>query len=207
MFKFITEENLKDKYRKNPFENYILKENEKLTPGGKEFLQDKNIKILSFGEEISKEKKEEKRESVLDKKLIIKSKIAMILFFKFGNKYINDDIKFGKKIIIFGKLLENLKKYFEGRILNLEIDSNLKKENYKKINGEIDEIYIYQGENSKILDLYYLSSIVEELKYLIEERLCGKEDEIKILENYLDILLELLDEVIGETIGGKNIGE
>lgn len=131
----------------------------------------------------------------------------MILFFKFGNKYINDDIKFGKKIIIFGKLLENLKKYFEGRILNLEIDSNLKKENYKKINGEIDEIYIYQGENSKILDLYYLSSIVEELKYLIEERLCGKEDEIKILENYLDILLELLDEVIGETIGGKNIGE
>ena len=47
MFRFITEDYLKDLYRKEPFKEFKLNENEKLTPGGRQYLLDKGIKINS----------------------------------------------------------------------------------------------------------------------------------------------------------------
>ena len=47
MLKFITEEYLKDLYRKEPFINFDLKTNERLTPGGRQYLLDKGIKMNS----------------------------------------------------------------------------------------------------------------------------------------------------------------
>ena len=36
--KFITEEDLRDLYKKQPFTDYDLKEGERLTPGARQFL-------------------------------------------------------------------------------------------------------------------------------------------------------------------------
>ena len=45
--RFITEEDLKVAYKKEPFTTYDTKAGERLTPGGRQFLLDKGIKILS----------------------------------------------------------------------------------------------------------------------------------------------------------------
>ena len=41
--KFITEEDLRDLYKKQPFTDYDLKEGERLTPGARQFLVDRGI--------------------------------------------------------------------------------------------------------------------------------------------------------------------
>ncbi len=45
MMKFITEEYLRDLYRKDPFDTYKLEQGQRLTPGAAEYLSDKGIKL------------------------------------------------------------------------------------------------------------------------------------------------------------------
>ncbi len=45
MMKFITEEYLRDLYRKEPFNTYKLEQGQRLTPGAAEYLSDKGIKL------------------------------------------------------------------------------------------------------------------------------------------------------------------
>lgn len=47
MIKFITEEYLRELYRKKPFNIYKLKQEQRLTPGAIEYLSDKKIKIIN----------------------------------------------------------------------------------------------------------------------------------------------------------------
>lgn len=53
MLKFITEQYLREIYKKTPFEIFKLEKEQRLTPGGRQFLVDKRIKV---------ENKEEKEE-------------------------------------------------------------------------------------------------------------------------------------------------
>jgi len=46
MMKFITEEYLRDLYKKEPFSIYELNQGERLTPGAREYLSDRGIKML-----------------------------------------------------------------------------------------------------------------------------------------------------------------
>ena len=48
--KFITEEDLRDLYRKQPFTNYDLQKGERLTPGARQFLVDRGIDMYDIGE-------------------------------------------------------------------------------------------------------------------------------------------------------------
>ena len=41
--KFITEEDLRDLYKKQPFTDYDLKKGERLTPGARQFLVDRGV--------------------------------------------------------------------------------------------------------------------------------------------------------------------
>lgn len=41
--KFITEEDLRDLYKRQPFTNYDLQPGERLTPGARQFLVDRGI--------------------------------------------------------------------------------------------------------------------------------------------------------------------
>lgn len=45
MMKFITEEYLRDLYRKEPFNTYKLEQGQRLTPGAAEYLSDKGIEL------------------------------------------------------------------------------------------------------------------------------------------------------------------
>ncbi|MEG2936611.1 MAG: cobalamin adenosyltransferase, partial [Clostridium sp.] len=45
MMKFITEEYLRDLFRKEPFDTYKLNEGQRLTPGARQYLSDKRIEL------------------------------------------------------------------------------------------------------------------------------------------------------------------
>ena len=45
--KFITEEDLRDLYRKEPFTAYALEPESRLTPGARQFLSDRGINMQS----------------------------------------------------------------------------------------------------------------------------------------------------------------
>ncbi|MGL5611975.1 hypothetical protein, partial [Cetobacterium sp.] len=64
MLKFITEEYLRELYRKEPFECFQIEQNQRLTPGGRQYLLDKKVKIENFDEN------KKKTQVVLDKKNI-----------------------------------------------------------------------------------------------------------------------------------------
>ena len=46
--KFITEENLRDLYKMQPFTDYDLQKGERLTPSARQFLIDRGIYMLSL---------------------------------------------------------------------------------------------------------------------------------------------------------------
>lgn len=46
MIKFITEEYLRNLYKKEAFDTYELKQGQRLTPGAKEYLSDKRVKLI-----------------------------------------------------------------------------------------------------------------------------------------------------------------
>lgn len=44
--KFITEDEFRDKYNKNPFTSYVITSSEKITSGARQFLTDRGIKMI-----------------------------------------------------------------------------------------------------------------------------------------------------------------
>jgi hypothetical protein len=58
---FITESELQTRFRNEPFHQFTLTETERLTPGAKQFLQDKRVELIMRNKEQSKEAVEEER--------------------------------------------------------------------------------------------------------------------------------------------------
>lgn len=65
--RFITESILRDQYRKHPFFTYTLQEDERLTPGGRQFLVDRKIPFGKAAE--AKQVKAQKRQKETTGKL------------------------------------------------------------------------------------------------------------------------------------------
>ena len=83
--KFITEEYLRDMYRKNPFTNFSLVEGQRLTPGASQFLRDKRIElcedIQSLKDSIDnpKSKKDDNKERNINKRILLYTIPILIL--------------------------------------------------------------------------------------------------------------------------------
>ena len=107
MMKFITEEYLRDLYRKEPFDTYKLQQGQRLTPGAAQYLSDRRIKLnddaLNSNKNVSKivqvEKVETVKETVnvdfninLNKKLCYKLKSMEAVFLVTGSEILKDDI-------------------------------------------------------------------------------------------------------------------
>ena len=61
--KFITEEDLRDLYKKQPFTNYDLQPGERLTPGARQFLVDRGINMYDENDPLSRPVKQELKET------------------------------------------------------------------------------------------------------------------------------------------------
>ncbi|CUQ03678.1 hypothetical protein [Clostridium baratii] len=204
MFRFITEDYLKDLYRKEPFKEFKLNENEKLTPGGRQYLLDKGIKINSNLPTDSK--KEEKRnetsieETKKDSYKIItyKCKAIEASFLETASKIINEDLNLAQKLIDLGREIKNIREFAEGKI---KLESNSKTCDIYNEEIEITDVYIYLKNSKQILNLYILLCKLNEFKYDLLEKYENDELVKDILIN-LENIINILSMTISKEIGG-----
>lgn len=146
MLKFITEDYLRDLYKKEAFECFQVCEDQRLTPGGRQYLLDKKIEIKFFD-------KNSKLNIVVSDNNIYKLKSLDMEFLFIANELL------GKSTEFTYELLE-IKKIFKNIIDNLEKKTELIKVEEKNESTEcssIDENHLYHKNGKYIFSLKKLS--------------------------------------------------
>lgn len=194
MPKFITEEILKTEYRKNPFTKYRVKKGSKFTPGAKEFIFDKKIKI-EFQEE-----QEKRRKSYLNP-IIYKMMGFEARILKIAINEKNEKNK--ERLVELSEILKNIWKYI--------IDRNkilvLKEEVFEECKEEFRELNSYKMcllKNEEMLNLYIIVADLKEFLSCLFEKLEKDEvDKNEISKNIIYIILKLEDMLV-KKMEGKN---
>ncbi|WP_312426113.1 hypothetical protein [Lacrimispora sp.] len=118
--KFITEDDLRILFRKEPFTSYDLPAEARLTPGARQFLVDKKIPISDDPMAVKRknEKLTEKKEEAPDKKtcrdrFLLKKKTLQAQFLEVGLELLSRDVLLAEQVFDLERKLLNLKE--EGR--------------------------------------------------------------------------------------------
>lgn len=163
---FITEDKLRDEYKKSPFDSYIVKKGQKLTPQARQFLLDFRIKILDEKEDRKKTKKkvlikEKNNENPINNKNKLYKNIAII------TKELSKDIKnidhdfasFLDKLArnIYKNEKTNLKSIENKKDLAVEIFINMDLENpyleaFTMINKAIEKLKLYEDFDKELFE-------------------------------------------------------
>ena len=185
MLKFITEEYLRELYRKEPFECFQIEQNQRLTPGGRQYLLDKKVKIENF----DKDRKE--TQVVLDKKNIYRLRSLEMEIYSLISELLNRDIKVAAEILEIGKVLKNVSDTLEGKCELLKLQEEI---SYSE-SQEINESYLY-FKNGKYI--FSLKKIIFEL-HLFKEILLKNEDVVKnihwVIEKMEKVMLHMMEEL------------
>ncbi|EJP6471797.1 cobalamin adenosyltransferase [Clostridium botulinum] len=140
MMKFITEEYLRDLYRKDPFDTYKLEQGQRLTPGAAEYLSDKGIKLnddskanklSKVNRNVSPKRSAEKPEEIaketvkdvgnidvefnLNKKLCCKLKSIEAAFLVTSSEILREDIILAQNVINLGRKISNIRNVLDGK--------------------------------------------------------------------------------------------
>lgn len=211
MLKFITEQYLREIYKKTPFEIFKLEKEQRLTPGGRQFLVDKRIKVENKEEkEEIKKVKEPKKEQVKFNKNINIIKVEEKINLK-KSKYVYKIKSFESQL--FSLVSENLEKNMPLAQKLLEVarsfrslnkKNSLKEEKIENImleDVEIHDIYIH---NKNAVEIFKLHSILYEMSFLEEEILESEiDDDMKIFLQNLKYVKSKIFNIVVELLGGE----
>jgi hypothetical protein len=148
MLKFITEDYLRALYKKEAFEYFQVCEDQRLTPGGRQYLLDKKIEIKFFDKN-----KSSKLNIVVSDNNIYKLKSLDIEFLSIANELLGKSTEFTHELLeiknIFKNIIDNLEKKTE--LIKLEEKSEVIK------CSSIDENHLYHKNGKYIFSLKKLS--------------------------------------------------
>lgn len=220
MLTFITEQTLREKYKSMPFETFTVEDSERLTPGGRQYLLDKQIKIVLKKEEdkkrqikgnmsIKKGKNEEltevgtEKEIKRGKKILYKLKSIEALLFSFVSETLEQNIIMAQKILEISREFRDLNK-------NYEMEDMRKIKNMIQVPEnetlEVHDIYIH---NKNATEIFKLQSVLYEMRFL-EEIILSEEEmrgETEILIHNLKYIGRKILIVIIELLGGEQCQE
>jgi ethanolamine utilization cobalamin adenosyltransferase len=114
--KFITEAHLRDLYKKEPFTTYPLESEIRLTPGARQFLTDKGIKVSDKDPMQNSKNTEQISQSLNSKgtwsaqKLYSKLKTIEALFLTTGEELLRCDVCLAQRVVDLYKQLACIKK-------------------------------------------------------------------------------------------------
>lgn len=197
MLKFITEDFLRKKFQKEPFKSFEIKENERLTPGGHQYLTDKKIPVIKF-----EEKQQQLEENFtpptsknnVNKKVLYRLKYVEHFYSIMIINNIEKNIKLAQKMLDICKKLSELRKNYELGNLNEELAY---KEKYQILDKEIPIIYIH----SKIgVELYQLKALLYDilnLKEIIFDEINVNNELLVGLENIEEDIEKIIQELLG----------
>ncbi|EXG83868.1 hypothetical protein K413DRAFT_0571 [Clostridium sp. ASBs410] len=171
--KFITEDDLRILFRREPFTTYDLPAGTRLTPGARQFLVDKKILISDDPMMVKRknEKPAEKKEEAPEKEIcrdrfLLKKKTLQAQFLETGLELLNRDVLLAEQIFALERKLSDLGK--EGREVEFGFEpcTGFHKENFNKPSDDCFEITGFHAQSEKgkeIVLLHRLRCSVREL--------------------------------------------
>lgn len=222
--KFITEMILRDLYKKEPFTTYVVKQNVRLTPGARQFLLDRKIKIIDdrFDNKkavVKKEDMEQKKINVRKnnwKELKIKRKWKTIesLFLLTGEELLAKDALLAQEIVHLYKQFSSLKNNNTNnkKIVEqapYEPCTNITEENFSNQFDEcfaISEFHIQLERGREILLIHRLRCALHEIEPLILEMNETSGENNHYNEQLLDKVNQIinrLSQIICSLMGGE----
>lgn len=171
--KFITEDDLRILFRREPFTAYDLPAGTRLTPGARQFLVDKKIPISDDPMMVKRknEKPAEKKEEAPEKEIcrdrfLLKKKTLQAQFLETGLELLNRDVLLAEQIFALERKLSDLGK--EGREVEFGFEpcTGFHKENFNKPSDDCFEITGFHAQSEKgkeIVLLHRLRCSVREL--------------------------------------------
>lgn len=194
MLKFITEQCLRELYKANPFETYCLKDSERLTPGGRQFLIDRRIKIedkftkKKIGLNKSFNTKEIKS---IPNKFFYKLKSLELQMLLIVSETMKKDTLLAQKLLNISRMFRNVEKKNEDE--NLHISSQ-----------DIDKLVIHDIviHNPRSVEIFKLTSILYELEFITRGFLEDKSYENNCVIDNLNYIKSLMMDIVSELLGG-----
>ncbi|MDR1773150.1 MAG: hypothetical protein LBS02_21320 [Hungatella sp.] len=171
--KFITEDDLRILFKKEPFTSYDLPAGTRLTPGARQFLVDKKIPISDdpFMVKRKNEKPAEKKEEAPKKEIcqdhfLLKKKTLQAQFLQAGLELLNRDVLLAEQVFDLERKLSDLGK--EGREVEISPSpcTGFHKESFNQPYEDCFEITGFHAQSEKgkeILILHRLRCSVREL--------------------------------------------
>ena len=180
MLKFITEQYLREIYKKTPFEIFKLEKEQRLTPGGRQFLVDKRIKV-------------EEKINLKKSKYVYKIKSFESQLFSLVSENLEKNMPLAQKLLEVARSFRSLNK-----------KNSLKEEKIENImleDVEIHDIYIH---NKNAVGIFKLHSILYEMSFLEEEILESEiDDDMKIFLQNLKYVKSKIFNIVVELLGGE----
>ncbi len=227
MIKFITEEYLRDLYRKEPFDTYKLQQGQRFTPGAAQYLSDKKIKLITDDskekphnqikavKQVEEVKQDEKINSNLNlslkKKLCCKLRSIEATFLVTSSEILKEDISLAQNVISLGRKISNIRNVVEGRgtlePVFLKECTDMNSLNFTtelEDCFEITEFHMQLDKSNVILKTHVLRCALRELNFEIIDAYENDDDDLKDrIINNVNSIINSLSQLICSAVGGK----
>lgn len=221
--KFITEEDLRDLYRKEPFTSYELEPGARLTPGARQYLSDRGINMFDTDLGIKKKTENvkeqqpsipsEKKNNWKKKKLISRMKSMEALFLLTEQEILSRDVFLAQSVIKLGKQFTSIKNALEGKGTVEDLPCNectgIRADNFSNDLGdcfEITEFHMQLEKGKDIVFLHRLRCALQEIEPFVSELYEGSNEENELCKDVIgkvNQIINTLSQMICSIIGGK----
>ena len=218
--KFITEDDLRDLYRKEPFTTYEIEPGARLTPGARQYLADRGINMFDDGPYTrtstvnakQTSSPNEKNNSWKKKKLSSSMKSLEALFLLTEEELLSGDVSLAQKVIDLGKQFHSINEAAMGKgsveSIVCEECTGINAGNFSDDLDdcfEITELHMELKNGRKIIILHRLRSALREIEPAVLELYDGNyENELcKEVITKVNQIVNTLSQMICSVFGGE----
>lgn len=211
--KFITEEDLRELFKKEPFTSYEIKAGQRLTPGGRQFLLDRGVKVREHTTNIKEASKADKPKEAVSslKKKISDSKLKSMeaMFLASARELLSTDPFLAQSVIKLGKFFSDSKKLRENSSEKLccKDCTGIKIDNFSDNLDdcfEITEFHIQLEIGREIIILHKLRCALRELGFfMLEHETDHSENGDVNITEVVNQSINTLSQMICSIMGGK----
>lgn len=219
--KFITEDDLRDLYRKEPFTSYEIAPGTRITPGARQFLADRQINLpdedsaridRNQGKKEKKAARQESGKTLCCKRLAARVQSAEALFLAVAEDILNKDVLLAQKIIGLKKSFSDIRTVLENgkacERLACEDCTGIRGEYFDQDLGdcfEVTEFHIQLEKGREIISLHRIRCALRELQLDIQEAFEGFEENERCKEAAVKVnqIINTLSQLICYAAGGE----
>ena len=181
--KFITEYDLRARFNEQPFTDYIIEKNTRLTPGARQFLSDRRITLLEDGAEAC-EAADSKKDSLAIAKLLSDVEVLEAEFLVITSQIIETDIEIAGQMSKAGHEFGRIKTLLTDGAADINISfegcTGMDKDHFGKDLGncfDITDFYIQSPNGKIIVQMNALRAKIRAMRLSAAEALSADKEE------------------------------